>query len=298
MIIVRIVGGLASQLHKYAVGRALALRHGTALKLDLGWFEQRSAADTPWAYELGKFNISADIANVDEIRAIRGWEFKNRVAARLQRSLGFSVLPSSVVDKSFMSVTDFKTLPDNVYLQGEWAGDCYFADIRDVLLADFRLKVATSPEFTALDSEIGQEAFPVAIHVRRGDFISNPNASSFHHVMGLDYYCRAVEVMRGFDSRARFFVFSDDPGWVASDLLPRLPDGARRVAGLENHEDLLLMSRCCGNIISNSGFGWTAAWINGNPDRKVIAPRLWVRDVTLNDTLLHHMFRNDWAMLI
>lgn len=54
MIIVRIVGGLSSQLHKYAVGRALALRLGTELKLDLDWFDNPPTTDTPVALSARK----------------------------------------------------------------------------------------------------------------------------------------------------------------------------------------------------------------------------------------------------
>ena len=50
------------------------------------------------------------------------------------------------------------------------------------------------------------------------------------------------------------------------------------VEGLEDVEDLWLMSICKYNVTSNSSFSWWGAWINGKNDKKVISPKDWYGD--------------------
>lgn len=294
MIIVRVVGGLASQLNKYALGRALAVRHGVPLKVDLDWFAHPPPGDTPWPYHLEKFAVAAEVASADEIRRVRGNELQVRVTRRLNRLLGRPLFPSRAVDIGRLTPAQFQALPDRVYLYGEACGDAFFRPIRERLLAEFKLRAGLSAAAQRFADEIRQSAYAVSIHVRRGDFVSNPNAAKFHVVTGPDFYRSAVGSILAARPDARFFVFSDDVPWVNDNLLPVLPAGTVVVEGLACHEDFSLMSSCRGNIISNSGFSWTAAWLNDAPDRIVVSPERWLRDPVLNGSVMQSMRQDGW----
>jgi len=72
------------------------------------------------------------------------------------------------------------------------------------------------------------------------------------------------------------FAFSDDPSWVKNNLkLPVNINFITHNSSDNNYEDLRLMSYCNHNIIANSSFSWWGAWLNKNPNKIVIAPKLW-----------------------
>lgn len=108
-----------------------------------------------------------------------------------------------------------------------------------------------------------------SIHVRRQDYLNYPNV---HPFLGIDYYERAVTLMkeRGYES---FLIFSDDLGWCRDHFIG--DEYAFSDKNKHNYEDLVLMSLCSSHIIANSTFSWWGAWLNRNPDKVVIAPRTW-----------------------
>lgn len=296
MITVRIIGGLASQLHKYALGRALSHRLGVPLQLDLKQLLSPPPTDTRYEFELAKFNITASVAAPSDVSRLCGSPFYNRLAGWLYRRSGMQ-LPTRMVDISQLTPQSFLALPDNRYLYGEAAGDRLFRSIRPMLLEEFSLRHPLSGPARAIEEKISCSDFPVSIHVRRGDFISNPHAAKFHEIAGLDYYLRAVEIVANSHPNPVFFVFSDDTNWVRANLLPHLPTRSEIVANLGAEEDFYLMSICRGNIIANSGFSWTAAWANRRSDHLVVSPLKWVKDPETNAKLLKDLRQDGWIYL-
>jgi hypothetical protein len=117
----------------------------------------------------------------------------------------------------------------------------------------------------------------VSVHVRRGDYVSLASANAFHGTLSLDYYAKSAQLLRErLSGDLSFFVFSDDPEWVKSNLV--LPGNTTYVDWNGEgaaHEDLRLMSNCRHNIIANSSFSWWGAWLGENADKLVVAPKQW-----------------------
>jgi hypothetical protein len=88
---------------------------------------------------------------------------------------------------------------------------------------------------------------PIALHIRRGDFIIN---SANHNNLGLDYYESALN---RFDDDRTVIIFSDDPEWCKEQKL--FEDDRFLVSeGNDSYTDLCLMSLCTDFIIANSTF--------------------------------------------
>ncbi len=105
-----------------------------------------------------------------------------------------------------------------------------------------------------------------SVHVRRGDYLGDP---TWPELAAGDYYERA---MSQFDSNTTFVIFSDDTAWCMERFRGR---STFFVEALSAVEDLFLMARCRGHIIANSSLSWWGAWLDPNPDKKVIAPVRW-----------------------
>jgi len=162
-----------------------------------------------------------------------------------------------------------------LYLEGYWQSEKYFREARDELLQDFSWRTAPAGRNIATLEQIeGSES--IAVHVRRGDYVSNPGTTAHHGVLGLPYYEAAMHLAAQRSRNPIFFVFSDDIPW-AREPLARLGTCVfvDQNSGAAS-EDLRLMSACKHQIIANSSFSWWAAWLNTNPNKMVVAPKNWL----------------------
>lgn len=271
MITTKLIGGLGNQMFQYAAGRALALRLGVGLKLDVRAFSDYKLH----GYGLNHFAIQAREADASELPVIRRETF----AGRVLRRLGVKPSPSAFCEKAFTFDADVLTLRDRTYLDGYWQSERYFADFANEIRAD--LTVATpSTADNAMWLERIRERESVSLHVRRGDYVSNSQANAVHGTCDLDYYQRAVQyLVEKLRCDPVFYVFSDDPDWVAENLcLPHEMIYIRHNDAARNYEDLRLMASCAHHIIANSTFSWWGAWLNASPDKVVVAPKNWFRN--------------------
>jgi hypothetical protein len=117
----------------------------------------------------------------------------------------------------------------------------------------------------------------VSIHVRRGDYVDNPVL----YLLPLEYYRQAMAMF----PQERFLVFSDDIDWCTEQRIFR-QDNCEFVyetaqSPFDRREgavaDLNRMAACKHNIVANSCFSWWAAWLNPNPDKRVVSPKIWDR---------------------
>ncbi|MBT0653117.1 alpha-1,2-fucosyltransferase [Geomobilimonas luticola] len=285
MIIVKLIGGLGNQMFQYAVGRSLALKHATELKLDRTFLDSEQNGYTRRKFELNCFNLNVQFASPCELLkfAVKDSSVLVKPHLWLRRLWNNVLLKSCVVkEKHFQFDSTVMQCHDNSYLAGYWQSEKYFQSVIDVIRNDFTfcdplegVNYKHANLITTTES--------VSLHVRRGDFIANSKAINFHGTCDLAYYQRAISHIAPIISSPHFFLFSDDPEWVRVNLQLDFPSTIiDNNTGSAGHHDMHLMSLCKHNIIANSSFSWWGAWLNRNPDKIVLAPKRWFNDPSIN----------------
>ncbi len=279
VIITRLKGGLGNQLFQYAAGLRLAFMRNTQLKLDVSKLDDPTI-HTPRTYELGALAVTARLASAGEIEAAAA--SRDGLRARLSARWSRGRSGSAAVERGFKFDPQVLRLPDGVLLHGYWQSERYFEEISDLVRREFAFREPPIGLNAELFGEIAA-CNSISLHVRRGDYMTNPDAHAMHGVCPLDYYRRAVEYIGSKVSDPVVYLFSDEPEWVRENLQLSGPMRLVHHNGLSaGAEDLRLMSRCSHHIIANSTFSWWGAWLNPSPEKIVIAPKRWFADESLD----------------
>ncbi|WP_300156628.1 alpha-1,2-fucosyltransferase [Solidesulfovibrio sp.] len=258
-------------MFQYAAGRALAAKFDAGLVLDILDY----AHDTLRHYELNRLCVQCQIytENAPKYLPRRPGRLQKlfvRLSGRRPRAVYW--------ETGFSYNAAFETLRPPVYLDGYWQSERYFCDIADILRREFSPAALPSAANAALLERIRADAGAVSLHVRRGDYVSNPVTAAYHGACSLEYYRRAVDHVAGRVTAPHFYLFSDDPDWVRENL--RLAHPCTVVDGNadDGAADMALMRACAHHVVANSSFSWWGAWLGENPEKIVVAPRHWFRE--------------------
>lgn len=267
MIGVRLMGGLGNQMFQYALGRKISLQKNTTLSLDLNSYNNQHESDTPRHYELDCYKLNSKL-------------IKKPISDAKPRFSLFSkatYFSNTYTEKQFPFNKEVFEQQSNTLYVGYWQTEKYFSDIRDQLINDFSPKNKLSDDdLKILESIKAKES--VSLHVRRGDYVTNQNANKFHGLKGLDYYKKAIDIVKNKSHDFTLFIFSDDIEWCKTNLSTIHKDIVFVDGNRAGYIDMYLMKHCNHNIIANSSFSWWAAWLNENPTKQIVAPNNWFDD--------------------
>jgi Glycosyl transferase family 11 len=286
LIIARLNGGLGNQMFQFAAVRAVALRTGATLKLDTSAFPR----DKLRSYDLGDYNLVESVAIASDAELAQCEQKKPRGLAVIGKALGLPKLGVSgaaipaIREAHFHYDPALMAAQPPAYVVGYWQSERYFADAADQIRRDFTPREPLEPENAAV-ADVISHSTAVSLHVRRGDYVSDAKTQAVHGVCGLDYYARAMALVEaqlrgpGAGKHAagpHYIVFSDDPDWTRANLTSTHPMSFVTCnPPNRGYRDIQLMSLCQHHIIANSSFSWWGAWLNGRPDKLVVAPRQW-----------------------
>lgn len=274
MIVANLIGGLGNQMFQYAAGRALALSRAENFYVDLRDFKHYKLHN---GYELGRvFKLKEK--NINQISLGRKLDWQtSRLLGKFFRQRLFSIFRSKslVVEPQFNYWCRLKDIPSPLYMRGYWQTEKYFQDYKSLIREEFsfRNELVDMNKNLSLDIISSQS---VAIHVRRGDYVSDKKSAKVLAVQDISYYKNAISYIASKVDNPRYFIFSDELEWIKENLkfLPNMTVISHN-RGMDSHFDMQLMSLCKHNIIANSSFSWWGAWLNINPLKMVIAPKKW-----------------------
>jgi hypothetical protein len=266
MIRIKIIGGLGNQMFQYATAYAVARDIKEELVVDI------SHAIDYKVHPLRIVKLSCSAPFSDEKHFLDSLLFRPKLEPILrlltdkyyiEQSLRYnSILDSGVKDKT---------------LVGYFQSEKYFSHYRDDLLNEFKPQAPFSKKQRSLIKRIHSSS-AVSMHVRRGDYVTSPEANQYHGVCNERYFMDALDRLKKLNLLNKgtiIFIFSDDIEWCKKNI--KLELETVFVEGDEEHPelDMWIMSYCKHNIISNSSFSWWGAWLNNNLQKIVIAPKVW-----------------------
>lgn len=270
-VILRLNGGLGNQMFQYAFGRAIAEHHGAEIEID------RSLYDLPYVperYRLDEFSLNPKFTP--------GWRsqvhrvlLSAKLPAAMRAFLCWVTRTEIVLDKPVVSAERGRAL-----LVGYFQFPKAFQDNLDILRQELTFPIKGAYP-TALLARI--KAGPsVAVHIRRGDYVSVSAFSNTLGVLSADYYHQAMDVLRARLGPVRFFVFSNDPAWVRDHILPQALDAEQVDLGKDGRDitEMGLMTACDHFVVANSTFSWWPAMLAPGKDKVVIAPDPWFRNAS------------------
>lgn len=296
MIIIRLMGGLGNQLQQYALYKKY-VSMGVPAKIDLSWYEEsvQKKVLAPRHIELDKFTgVKYEVCSSDERKALTG---PDGLSGKFYRKLKPSKIKKYVEHTKYdPELLNFK----DMYLEGYFACEYYYADILDTLRKE--LILPTRRELNGLANSMAMEN-SVSIHLRRGDYFDEANRELFGSVCTEAYYEAAIEyVLEKISGPAKFYIFSDDLEYARSygaELARKYKTYTQVVdvnTGDDSCYDIFLMSKCHHNICANSTFSFWGARLNKNSDKIMVSPTVQRsnQDFVPEDM---HLWWKDWVFV-
>lgn len=259
-VIVRYQGGLGNQMFQYAF-KLMLMSNGFKTYDDLSFYYFNPSY---MPFVLNKVFTNIDICDFEKSKTLM------RIGRKIVERTKFYKK-----DKNYTRFEEEFTNQSGWY-EGYWQSYKYYKQIRKQILDTFAFKKIKNIEVQELENKI-VSADSVSVHVRAGDYLKIENAKNFGGICTQNYYMDAIDYMKKMFVNPIFIVFSDDIEWAKKNIPIDnvIYFENEKIVGYEDWMDMYLMSICKGNIIANSSFSWWGAWLNENPNKKIICPQKW-----------------------
>ncbi|MCR5686506.1 MAG: alpha-1,2-fucosyltransferase [Lachnospiraceae bacterium] len=298
MIIVRFTSGLGNQMFQYNLYSFLRERYpDTQVRADVRWFYTE---DEHHGFELERIfaNVEGSRFSLDEATAAEIYMASGQIPALVRGPLAPAVkyllgpvnrklreagkpekcgitldqLAAPISRESILNLD----VTRNCYIFGFFIEEAYYRDRTEKLRSELKF-----PPFAGQNAELaakmaGEES--VAVHVRRGDYLSAKYSDKFL-CLGMDYYEKAVGIIKEKFDDPVFYIFSEDPDYVR-EAFSWLPEKTviTHNTGNESYRDMQLMTKCRAVITANSTFSQLGSVLNENPGHITVYPARYMKD--------------------
>lgn len=273
--IVRIQGGLGNQLFQLALAITLRQKPLAKVSLDYSLLSRPRKRETKRKLEITELVDALNFSDVpDQIDCL--W-FRTPKLRHIRSPSGMRlILESSLGPEGFIVAR-----PGQYYFDGYWQNKSLIGPGIDVIRKYFDIRKYISAEFETYESLAGPQEVRLAVHIRRGDYISNTSASNANGFIGEEYFKRALKHVQHRKKDATILVFSDDMPWSEDFVRSVCPSS--RVLCVDPvspslFDEIQLMSRCGSVVMSNSTFSWWASELSNRKVSEIIYPREWFAD--------------------
>ena len=274
MVVCSLTGGIGNQLFQYAMAKAVSERTNSELLFDITSFKWDSLRD----FELESLGLDYSIVPNELVEYLKSdpMTIQQKIKVKLNIPLKY-YHKVYIKEKKFEFDPNFKKFRSKkVYFEGYWQSEKYFKSIRAKILQDITFK-GVSNECMNFSKTILTKKETVSIHVRRGDYFTNPETTNYHGLTDYLYYKSAIELIKEKINNPYFFVFSDDKKYV-KEIFGDIENLIVVDFFDRGIDDLYLMSLCNHQIIANSSFSWWGAWLNKNSSKIVVSPKQWFQN--------------------
>jgi hypothetical protein len=286
VIISRIISGLGNQLFQWAAGHALAVRNETELRLDISFFNEQTfsySENFPRSFKLKQLRVKAKVATPRELARAPDFSRLTRPRRRwyvLLRRLKLRRFLPRLKESSLCFQPAVLTAGPDVYLEGYWPSERYFESAASSIREEAQVADPRIESFVArVIHEHRRPGVPlIGVQVRKGDIrylyevLKTPEKAPMP-LLPTEYFLRA---MQHFAPNCTFLMFSDSADDI--QLCKEEFKDCKNVTYMTGNDDITdfaILQKCDHQIISNSSFGWWAAWLNPNPRKTVVAPKNW-----------------------
>jgi len=177
-----------------------------------------------------------------------------------------------------------------IQLKGFFQSEKYFSHRRKELLELFAAPEGYNERILAKYPFLSSSELVVGVQIR--DYRAYTPNGEYHPTLGREYYQRAISL---FPENTIFIVTSNNLAF-AKECIEGLASNIIYL-NADYIEEFYTLVMCKSFIISNSSFGWWAAWLSIAEGKRVIVPDPWLSPPYNNEEMTRDLFPSNYEIL-